>query len=444
MKIAVVGTGHVGLITCVSFAAVGHEVTGTDADDDKILQAADGQMPFFEPGVEEVMREQLRNGRLRFTSSMAEAVDGAEVVFICVGTPPRASGAANLVALEQAARDVARVATGPLVVVEKSTVPAGTADRLYRTLLLERPDLAGSIDVASNPEFLREGRALEDALRPERILVGTRSEHGRDVMRRVYAPFAEDAVRIIETDIVTAELAKHASNAFLALKISYANMLARICDRAGGDVEAIADVMGADARIGRAFLGAGLGYGGYCFPKDLEAFDALARQLGYDVPLLREVARINLEAVDAAVEKVREAVWNFEDKRIAILGLAFKAGTDDVRFSPAIALAKRLLEEGAAVVAYDPVAAANAKDECLDLGIAENPYDAATNAHCLVVATDWDEFADLDFVKLNELMSFSVVVDGRNFLDPAVVVPAGFQYIPMGRPPTHPPGSSHA
>jgi UDPglucose 6-dehydrogenase len=440
MSIAVVGTGHVGLVTCVSLAAVGHDVVGTDADRKKVATLAGGETPFFEPGVTEAMRRELAAGRLRFTERMADAVAGSEVVFLCVGTPARASGAANLAALEEAARRVVVDATGPLVVVEKSTVPAGTADRLYRTLLLERPDLAGSVDVASNPEFLREGQALRDALEPERILVGVRSDRGRDVMRRVYAPFTDRGVRLVETDITTAELAKHASNAFLALKISFANALARICERVGGDVEAIADVMGADARIGRAFLGAGLGYGGYCFPKDLEAFEALARDVGYEMPLLREISRINDEAVDAAVGKVRDAVWNVEGKRIAVLGLAFKPGTDDVRFSPAIALVERLLAEGASVVGCDPVAAPSAQIECPGLVVAENPYDAARGAHCLVVATAWEEFADLDLVKLHEIMAFPIIVDGRNLLNASAVARAGFHYLPTGRPPASPTG----
>jgi UDPglucose 6-dehydrogenase len=434
MKVAVVGTGHVGLITCVSLASVGHEVVGNDADVAKIEALTRSEMPFYEPGVPELLEAETRSGRLRFTTSTADAVEGADVVFICVGTPARATGEANLVAVETAAREVARCATGPVVIADKSTVPAGTARRLQRLLASERRDLGDRITVVSNPEFLREGRALSDALEPDRILVGAPSGPARDVMRKLYRTFIDRGVTYIETDIATAELAKHACNVFLSMKISYANALARICDRAGGDVEAIADVMGADPRIGRDFLGAGLGYGGYCFPKDLVAFEALARELGYSFPLLREVARINDEAIDAAIAKISEAVWNLDDKRIAVLGLAFKPGTDDVRFSPALSLCRKLMEAGSVVVGYDPVAGANAKAECETLELAESVYDAAAGADCLVIAAGWTDFRDLDFTKLSEIMVQRVVVDARNFLDPQIVIAAGLDYYAMGRP----------
>ncbi|HJU57904.1 MAG TPA: UDP-glucose/GDP-mannose dehydrogenase family protein [Actinomycetota bacterium] len=439
LRVAVIGTGHVGLITCTSLAAVGHEVVGNDADPEKIELLRSGRMPFYEPDVADLLDRCLDDGRLRFTRDTSDAVAGADVVFICVGTPPRASGKANLVAVEQAARQVAREATGPLVIAEKSTVPAGTAELLQRTVRLERPELAASIDVVSNPEFLREGRALHDALEPDRILVGASTERAFEVMRRLYRPFIERGVRLIETNIATAELAKHACNAFLAMKISYANALARICERADGDVMAIVDVMGADARIGREFLGAGLGYGGYCFPKDLIAFERLAADLGYELPLLSEVAKINDDAVDAALHKVRDALWNLEDKRVALFGLAFKPGTDDVRFSPALALARGLLEEGATVVGYDPYAATNAGRDTPGLELADDPYDAAQGAHCIVLSTGWPEFRELDIEKMAEIVTFPILVDARNFLDPEEVVAAGFSYYPMGRPTVHPP-----
>ncbi|HSL12480.1 MAG TPA: UDP-glucose/GDP-mannose dehydrogenase family protein [Actinomycetota bacterium] len=435
MRVAVIGTGHVGLVTCVTMAEAGHDVVGMDQDVAKMEALAAGRSPFYEPGVEDLLERNVAAGRLRFTTSAREAVADADVVFICVGTPPRASGEANLLAVEQAARQVARDATGPLVVAQKSTVPAGSADRLHRTIALERPDIGAVIDVVSNPEFLREGKAVEDALHPDRILVGASSERAFEVMRGVYAPFVAGGARMIETDVRSAELAKHASNAFLALKISYANALARIAERAGGDVEAITDVMGADARIGASFLGAGLGYGGYCFPKDLVAFDHLASSLGYEFGLLKEVAKINEEAVEAAVGKVRDALWNLEGKRIAILGLSFKPDTDDVRFSPALSLARSLAAAGADVVGYDPEAASEALREMPELTVADSAYDAAEGAHCLVLCTGWSEFRDLDFDKLAELMAFRLVVDGRNFFDPAAVVDAGFAYYPMGRPP---------
>jgi UDPglucose 6-dehydrogenase len=438
MRVGVIGTGHVGLITCASFAAVGHDVVGTDADRSKIDALSTGDMPFHEPGVADSIRAGMAGGRLSFSHETADAVREADVVFVCVGTPARASGEANLVAVEQAAREVVAHASAGLVIAEKSTVPAGTADRLTRSVALQRPDIAGSVEVVSNPEFLREGHALHDAMHPERILVGADSDAAFDVMRRLYEPFTSEGARLIETDIRTAELAKHACNAFLALKISYANALARLCERAGADVEAVTEVMGADSRIGPAFLNAGLGYGGYCFPKDLVAFDHLASSLGYDFAMLREVARINDEAIDATVEKVRDALWNLEDKRVALLGLAFKPGTDDVRIAPALMLAQRLRELGATVVGYDPHAAESAVRAQPELEVAPTAYEAAREAHCVVLCTEWEEFQELDFDKLGEIMATRVFVDGRNAIDGERAVAHGFHFYPTGRRPLTP------
>jgi UDPglucose 6-dehydrogenase len=320
------------------------------------------------------------------------------------------------------------------VIAQKSTVPAGSTDRLHAAMTLERPDLAPSIDVVSNPEFLREGRAVDDALHPDRILVGASSERAFCVMRELYRSYTEAGVSLIETDVRSAELAKHASNAFLALKISFANALARIAERTGADVESVTGIMGADPRIGPDFLQAGIGYGGYCFPKDLVAFEHLASSLGYDFGLLREVAQINDEAARAAVDVVCDALWNLEDKRIALLGLSFKPDTDDVRFSPALAVGRMLLDAGADVVGYDPVAGAEARRQLPELRIAESPYEAARDAHCLVLCTGWDEFRHLDLQKLGELVTHRVVIDGRNFLDADAYTAAGFSYRAMGRP----------
>lgn len=438
MRVGVIGTGHVGLITCASFAAVGHDVVGTDADRSKIDALLAGDMPFHEPGVADSIREGVAAGRLSFAHETEEAVRGADVVFVCVGTPPRATGEANLVAVEQAARQVLQHAAAGLVIVEKSTVPAGTADRLVRSVSLQRADLVGSVHVVSNPEFLREGHAMADAMSPERILVGASSESAFAVMRALYEPFTDRGARMIETDIRTAELAKHACNAFLALKISYANALARLCERADADVDAVTEVMGADSRIGPAFLNAGLGYGGYCFPKDLVAFDRLSTALGYDFAMLREVQRINDQAVDAAVEKIRDALWNLDDKRIALLGLAFKPGTDDVRIAPALELASRLRDLGATVVGYDPHAAESAVRAQPELEIAPSAYEAAHGAHCAVLCTEWEEFQELDFAKLGEVMATRVFVDGRNAIDADEVVGHGFHYYPAGRRPSIP------
>ncbi len=433
MRVGVIGTGHVGLVTCATLASLGHDVVGTDSDQEKIRLLQANVVPFHEPQLPELVSEGMSSGRLRFTPDPAESVTAAEVVFICVGTPPRATGEANLEAVERAVQEVARHAGRRTVLAEKSTVPAGTAQRVRRTLLRERGDAMHGLEVASNPEFLREGRAVEDSLRPDRILVGAEAPWVFEVMRGLYEPLIRNGSRIIQTDINTAELAKHACNAFLALKISYSNALARICERAGADVVAIADIMGADPRIGRAFLDAGLGYGGSCFPKDLQAFDKLAAQLGYDFALLREIARINDEALEATLEKVRDALWNLAGKRIALLGLSFKPGTDDVRFAPAVALARRLIDGGAFVVGYDPQAMSNAKEEVAGLEVAADPYEAASGAHCLIVCTDWPELRDLDLKRLSEAMAYPLVVDGRNIFRPDELEAAGFSYYPTGR-----------
>jgi UDPglucose 6-dehydrogenase len=426
------GTGHVGLVTCVAFAELGHDVVGTDVDVEKIELLQRGVAPFFEPGLEEMLASGMRSAKLRFVAEASTAIQDAEIVFVCVGTPARANGDANLRAMEHVAGTIARYGRDGAVVVEKSTVPAGTADRVRTTL--EREGRGRRFDVASNPEFLREGSAMHDALRPDRIVIGIESARALDALRRLYAPLLAEGVPLIVTDIRTAELAKHASNAFLSLKISFSNALAQICERAGADVTAVADVMGSDPRIGRAFLDAGLGYGGYCFPKDVAALRRLAERLGYAFPLLGEVERLNEEAIDAAVAKIEDSLWNLEGKRVAVLGLAFKPGTDDVRFSPALALVRRLQAAGCDVIGFDPHAATTAKDELPQLELASSAYEAATGSHALVIATDWPEFAELDLTELRQRMAQPVVVDGRNLLDPHEMAEAGFWYHPTGRP----------
>ena len=436
MRVGVVGAGHVGLPTAATLAHIGNEVTSTDADQEKIELLGRGGMPFFEPGLEELVRGEVDAGRLRFTPEPADALRHARVAFLCVGTPPRSSGEANLIAVERSAELVARHAAGPTVVVEKSTVPAGTAARVSEILGRQRSD--GALTVACNPEFLREGSAVEDSLRPTRILVGSDSEEALAVLRDLYAPLVREDTRWIETDLHTAELAKHASNAFLALKVSFANAMARIAEAAGADVEAVTEVMGADPRIGQAHLSAGLGYGGSCFPKDLLAFDRLAARLGYDFPLLREVARLNEEALEAAFRKVEAALWNLEGKRVALLGLAFKPGTDDVRYSPALGLAERLMHAGAVVVGYDPQAGPNAKAELSGLEVLDEPYEALAGADATVVCTEWEQVAALDLRRVREVMARPVVVDGRNVFDPQEMARHGFTYLPTGRPPVRP------
>lgn len=433
MKVAVMGAGHVGLVTCASLAAIGHEVCGFDIDDAKVRSLQAGGTPFYEPGLGELLTRTTESGALRFSADVNDAGSGADVVFICVGTPARLNGEANLVAVEEAARTVARNAKPGAVIVEKSTVPAGTAARVRGVLQLERPDIADHLYFVSNPEFLREGQAVQDSLQPDRILVGADSPHAFAVLRELYAPILQNGSRMIETDIATAELSKHACNAFLALKISYANALARICERAGADVVSVTEVMGSDARIGPHFLQSGLGYGGYCFPKDLVAFQRLAARLGYDFQLLADVAAINEEAVESVVDKVRDALWNMEGKRIALLGLSFKPGTDDVRFSPALKLAERLVEEGADVVGYDPQASSNAVAALPALEIGAEPYETVRGAHCAILSTDWPEFRSLDLELVRNLLGYPILIDARNLYEPDEAARAGLTYYSVGR-----------
>ena len=431
MRIVVIGVGHVGLVTALTLCRLGHDVVGLDDDVAKIADLRHGRLPFYEEGLDRLFEEGCTSGRLQFSEYPSEAIPGAEVAFISVGTPGRPTGEPNLVAVENAADLVGKWATRDMVVVEKSTVPVQTAERIQ--MMLGRRS-AHHFAVASNPEFLREGCAVEDSLGPNRILVGTDSREAHEIMRRIYRPMIELGARYFATDAATAELAKHACNAFLALKVSFVNALGRVCEAAGGDVVAVADIMGADPRIGREFLDAGVGFGGSCFPKDLAAFRAQSLRLGYRFGLLDEVVRINDEAVGWVVEKVRAALWNLEEKRVVLLGLTFKPGTDDTRESPGLRVARSLVEAGARVTGCDPKASPDQLEGMEDLAVTSDPYAAAVGAHCLVVCTEWPEYAALDLARLRDLMAFPIIVDGRNVLDPAAVAEAGFTYLPTGRP----------
>jgi UDPglucose 6-dehydrogenase len=434
MRVGVLGNGHVGLITCLSLASIGHDVTGCDVDAPKIALLERGVVDFYEPGVREALVRLLSTSRLRFTSRPDEALTDAEVVVICVGTPARQDGETDLRAIDSAARDIARWCSGRVVVAQKSTVPVGTSRRIEQVVAAERSRSDLEIEVVSNPEFLREGNALEDAMHPSRIVVGSDSSWAREAMRQVYAPIVGNGTALIETDRETAELSKLACNAFLALKISFANALARVCELSGADVVATAGIMGVDPRIGRGFLKAGLGFGGYCLPKDVAALDGLAGRLGYNFRLLREVLQINdgaLEAIAATVERLFEGI---EGRRIALLGLAFKPDTDDVRSAPAVSLARRFISAGASVVAFDPRAGKNARKEIPELELSQNAYAAAAGSDCLVICTEWAEFRRLDLSLIRTLMARPMVVDGRNLLDPAEVAAAGLSYFPTGRP----------
>jgi UDPglucose 6-dehydrogenase len=432
MKVVVIGVGHVGLVTSAALAELGHDVTAVDLDTAKIELLRSGKIPFHEPELDDLVARQSDAGRLSFTAEPSEAVPDAAVLFICVGRPTTATGDASLTAVEAVGRDVAQYAKSGVAVAEKSTVPPGTADRLRLTIGRERPGLTFS--VVANPEFLREGHAVRDTLNPDRIVVGADDASGFEAMRELYRPLTERGIPLIETDCRTAELSKLASNAFLATKVSFANAMARVAELTGADVVRIAEVMGADPRIGPDFLQAGLGFGGYCLPKDTHTLERIAQRAGYEFGLLREVMLVNENAITAVAAKVEEAVWNLEGKRIALLGLSFKAGTDDVRTAPALALARRFADAGAIVVGHDPMAAAEARAAVPELEIAEDAYEAVTGAHCIVICTGWSEYGQLDLDRVRALAAYPIVVDGRNVLDPDRAEAAGLTYLPVGRP----------
>jgi UDPglucose 6-dehydrogenase len=437
MRVTVIGAGHVGLVTAVCLAKLGHDVVADDDDSAKVDLLRQGTAWFYEPGLEELLREALTAGRLRFTSDKAEAVRHGEVIFICVGTPPRQDGSPNLALVEAVAREVARnlpVGESKLI-CEKSTVPVQTGEKVAQVIDREAPE--GAVyEVASNPEFLREGSAVVDTLRPDRIVVGADSERGFAMLRELYEPILRDTdCEWLATDRATAELIKHASNAFLATKISFINAVARVCERSGADVEVVARGMGLDPRIGPSFLRAGPGYGGSCFPKDVAAFAHRSRELGVDFTMLNEVARINMEARRTVVEKVRDLLWHLEGKRIGVLGLTFKPDTDDLRESPAIDVVRALLDDGATVVAYDPVASDRETAQMLPgLERAAKAVDVADGAHALVLLTEWAEFGELDPAVLAERMAYPILVDSRNALDRDRFAAAGFTVAGMGRP----------
>jgi UDPglucose 6-dehydrogenase len=431
MKVAVIGLGHVGLVSAAAFASLGDDVIGMDNDVAKVTELSAGRAPFHEPKLDELLREGLASGCLSFTTHVAGAVADAAVVFICVGRPSAGLEDRSLTAVEDTVRAVMRAAATGVVLVVKSTVPPGTSERVRRVAAQERPAL--DFAVASSPEFLREGHAVDDTLEPDRLVVGTDDERARAVLRELHQPLIASGIRLIETDAVTAELAKLSSNAFLALKISYANGLARLAELTGADVVGVTEILGADPRIAPAFLGAGLGFGGFCLPKDLVTLDRVSNRLGYDFAMLREALRINEEALGAVLHAVEEAVWNLEGKTVALLGLAFKAGTDDVRTAPALNLARRLLDEGATVTGYDPMAADAASREQPAIKVFGDPYEAAKGAACVLLCTEWPEFRELDLPRLAGATATPILVDGRNYLDPATVRAAGFTYRGVGR-----------
>lgn len=439
-RIAVLGLGHVGLPTALGFGHMGYEVIGADDDVSKVEMIQAGQTPFYEPGMDDLLAQELTGGRFTLSADVEHAVRAATILFVCVGTPQRDSGEADLSQVEALARTIARNLNGYKLIVVKSTVPAITAQWIKKTVArhakLANPGNGGHslFDVASNPEFLQEGRAIENIFRPDRVVIGVESERARALLEQLYRPLGRP---ILITSVSTAELTKHAANAFLSTKISFVNMVADICEAVGADVAEVAAGVGLDPRIGRDFLNAGIGFGGYCFPKDLRAFMHLGQEHGVDCGLLREVENINLRRAEVFVKKVRRAVWVLQGKRIGVLGLAFKGGTDDIRESPALRIIELLLEEGARLRVHDPQAMPAARQEMLPqagrLEYCASPYEAASEAHALLILTDWKEYRELDFGRLQQLMEVPVIVDGRNLLDPEKARSAGFEYVGIGR-----------
>ncbi len=429
MKLTIIGTGYVGLVTGTCFAEVGHQVTCVDKDQAKIDLLKAGGMPIYEPGLQDLVQRNVSAGRLTFTPSTTEGVANSEVVFIAVPTPPLPDGSVDLSFIEHVAREIAAAVTSYKIVVDKSTVPVQTGDKVAETI--KRYCKAKvDFDVVSNPEFLREGFAVEDFMKPDRVVIGVRSPRPVEAMRQVYAPF--DAPMVV-TDISSAELIKHAANSFLALKISYVNALSVICEATGANVQEVANGMGLDARIGRRFLDAGLGFGGSCFPKDLSAFVKIAEQLGYDFRLLKEVQRINAGQMDRFVKKIADTLWVLKGKQIGVLGLAFKQNTDDVRNSPAIELCHRLQKEGARLRVHDPQAMEKAKALLTGVTYVEDMDEVASGCDALVIATEWPVFKKLDLVKARAAMTHPILFDGRNLFDPAEMEKLGFIYKSVGR-----------
>jgi len=429
MNICIIGTGYVGLVSGTVFAEKGHNVICIDKEEDKIEMLNAGKMPIYEPGLEEMVVKNRKAGRLKFSTDIGRGVESSQVIFIAVGTPPSEDGRADVSYIEQVARQIARHMNEYKIIVEKSTVPVQTGEKVQLTI--ERNiKQAIEFDVVSNPEFLKEGCAIEDALHPDRVVVGTSSRRAREVMAELYKDFNAP---IIMTDVKSAEIIKHAANSFLACKISYINAVARICELAGANIMEVAEGMGLDKRIGRQFLNAGLGYGGSCFPKDIDAFFRISQEFGYEFRMLHEVQQINKQQRYLFLKKVEEELWVLKGKVIGVLGLAFKPDTDDMREAPAITIIQELQKKGASIKAYDPQAMNNAKQILDKVEYGRDPYAVAQGADCLIIATEWDEFKKLDLGKVKKMMNHPTIIDGRNIFDPKKMIEMGFNYRSVGR-----------
>jgi UDPglucose 6-dehydrogenase len=429
MKLTIIGTGYVGLVSGTCFAEVGHHVICVDNDAAKVKKLQAGGIPIYEPGLEELVKKNVATGRLQFTNSTAEGVQKSDVIFIAVPTPPQVDGSVDLSYIERVARDIAAAMTSYKIVVDKSTVPVKTGEKVTETIKRYCPAKV-EFDVVSNPEFLREGFAVGDLMKPDRVVIGVGSQRPVAAMKEIYTPFNAP---IIVTDINSAELIKHAANSFLALKISYINAIATVCEAAGANVQEVAQGIGLDERIGRRFLNAGIGFGGSCFPKDLSAFIKIAEQIGYDFKLLKEVQHINTNQMDRFVKKITDTLWVLKDKKIGVLGLAFKQNTDDVRSSPAIDLCQRLLKDGATLRVHDPKGMDKAKTLLPNVTYVDDMNAVAEGCDALIVATEWDEFKQLDLARAKKGLTHPILFDGRNLFDPVEMEKLGWIYKSVGR-----------
>jgi UDPglucose 6-dehydrogenase len=432
VKISIIGTGYVGLVSGACFAELGNQLICADNDTAKINSLKKGIIPIYEPGLKDLVAKNVKKKKLSFTTSIKEAVRSADVIFIAVGTPSTQSGEADLTGIENVAHNIALNLHSYKLIVEKSTVPVETGLWVKRTISTYVRQKV-KFDVASNPEFLREGSAIHDFMHPDRVVIGAESKLAADILTKLYQPLK---CCMVVTDIKSAELIKHASNSFLATKISFINAIAQICDKVGADVNEVAHGMGLDRRIGPGFLQAGVGYGGSCFPKDLDAFIQISEKIGYDFKLLKSVREINLQQQHFLLRKLKENLWILKDKKIAVLGLSFKPDTDDIRNSPSISIINYLEKEGAQIRVYDPSAMPKARAILKKVTFCKDAYSLARQSDCLLILTEWEEFKSLDFAKIKTLLKRPLIVDGRNMFRPQDLQRKGFTYISIGRPGT--------
>ena len=428
-KIAIIGSGYVGLVTGACLAEIGNKVICVDNDNKKIQLLKKNKIPIYEPGLEEIVKKNVKLKRLSFSNDISSSVRKSEIVFIAVGTPSREDGSADLSFVENVCKEIAKSLNSYKLIVEKSTVPVETGEWVEKTINKYLKKKV-PFDVASNPEFLREGSAVNDFLNPDRIVIGVKSKQAEKILTELYKPLNAP---IVVTDIKSAELIKHASNSFLALKISFINAVGNICERTGADITKVAEGMGLDKRIGKHFLNAGIGYGGSCFPKDLDAFIWIAGKLGYDFELLKVVKKINEEQKKLFVRKIEDTLWIIQGKTIGVLGLAFKPNTDDMRQAPSIDIINMLKSQGAKIKAYDPKAMEKAKAIIKDIKYCKDVYETAKNSDCLLILTEWEEFKNIDLKRIKKLMAHPVIIDGRNIFEPEKLNKLGFVYKSIGR-----------